>query len=85
MPSLTIERQQYDIIKSVLNIRNPKLLKDLSLFIKENSKQETAKDDTLLTKEEFFTMIDNVVKDVDKGNYTLVSSDEELDAFIDSL
>ncbi|MBQ9253921.1 MAG: hypothetical protein IJ180_04005 [Bacteroidales bacterium] len=85
MPSLTIERQQYDIIKSVLNIRNPKLLKDLSLFIKENSKQETAKDDTLLTKGEFFTMIDNVVKDVNKGNYTLVSSDEELDAFIDSL
>ncbi|MBQ9312403.1 MAG: hypothetical protein IJ213_05080 [Bacteroidales bacterium] len=85
MPSLTIERQQYDIIKSVLNIRDPKLLKDLSLFIKENSKQETAKDDTLLTKEEFFAMIDNVIKDVDNGNYTLVSSDEELDAFIDSL
>ena len=85
MPALTIERQQTDIIKSVLNIRNPEVLKDLRSYIKKKDKQETPKDDTLMTKEEFFAMIDRTVNDVDNGHYTLVSSEEELDAFIDSL
>ncbi|MBO6117569.1 MAG: hypothetical protein J6P44_03395 [Bacteroidales bacterium] len=85
MPALTIERQQTDIIKSVLNIRNPEVLKDLRSYIKKKDKQETPKDDTLMTKEEFFAMIDRRMEEYEKGNYITFDSPEEMEQYFNSL
>ena len=42
-------------------------------------------DDTLMTKEEFFAKIDRAIERVRAGQYTEVSTKEELTAFLDSL
>lgn len=42
-------------------------------------------DDTLMTKEEFFAKIDQAIERVRAGQYTEVSTKEELTAFLDSL
>ena len=42
-------------------------------------------DDTLMTKEEFFAKIDRAIDRVRAGQYTEVSTKEELTAFLDSL
>ena len=42
-------------------------------------------DDTLMSKEEFFAKIDMAIERVRAGQYTEVSTKEELTAFLDSL
>ena len=42
-------------------------------------------DDTLMSKEEFFAKIDRAIERVRAGQYTEVSTKEELTAFVDSL
>lgn len=42
-------------------------------------------DDTLMSKEEFFAKIDRAIERVRAGQYTEVSTKEELTAFLDSL
>ena len=42
-------------------------------------------DDTLMSKEEFFAKIDRAIERVRAGQYTEVSTKEELIAFLDSL
>ncbi|MBQ9312618.1 MAG: hypothetical protein IJ213_06180 [Bacteroidales bacterium] len=85
MATLTIERQQNDIIRSILNIKNPEILKDLRSYIKKKSKEKTVEDDTIMTKEEFFDMIDKTMEDYEQGCYTRVSSKEELHDFLNTL
>lgn len=82
MATLTIERQQNDIIRSILNIKNPEILKDLRSYIKKKSKEKTVEDDTVMTKEEFFDMIDKTVEEVDNGHYYTMLPNENLDEFL---
>ena len=42
-------------------------------------------EDTLMSKEEFFARIDRAIERVRAGQYTEVSTKEELTAFLDSL
>ena len=42
-------------------------------------------DDTLMSKEEFFAQIDRAIERMRAGQYTEVSTKEELTAFLDSL
>ncbi len=43
------------------------------------------KDDSLMTKEEFFAMLDKREQDYKEGKFTRISSREELHSFFDSL
>lgn len=43
------------------------------------------KDDTLMSKEEFFAKIDQALKEAEQGKVTRIRSKEELSAFFDSL
>ncbi len=86
MPSLSIERQQTDIIKSILAINNSKFLSDVKAYISRRKSKENAKvqeiDDTCMTKEEFFAMIDKRMEEYEKGNYVTMLQDESLDDFL---
>ena len=42
-------------------------------------------DDTLMSKEEFFSKIDRALKEAEQGKVTRISSEEELASFFDSL
>ncbi|MEA5128434.1 MAG: prevent-host-death protein [Proteiniphilum sp.] len=43
------------------------------------------KDDTLMSKEEFFAKIDQALKEVEEGRFTRISGKKELQEFLDSL
>lgn len=43
------------------------------------------KDDTLMSKEEFFAKIDKALEEAEQGNVTRINSKEELSTFFDSL
>ncbi|MEA4949118.1 MAG: prevent-host-death protein [Petrimonas sp.] len=42
-------------------------------------------DDTLMSKEEFFAMIDRALEEAEQGKVTRIQSKEELSTFFDSL
>jgi antitoxin (DNA-binding transcriptional repressor) of toxin-antitoxin stability system len=42
-------------------------------------------DDTLMSKEEFFAMVDQSLKDIEEGRFTRISGKEELEEFLDNL
>lgn len=43
------------------------------------------KDDTLMSKEEFFAKIDKALEEAEQGNVTRINSKEELSTFFESL
>lgn len=43
------------------------------------------KDDTLMSKEDFFAKIDKALEEAEQGNVTRINSKEELSTFFDSL
>lgn len=47
--------------------------------------QAKDKDDTLMTKEEFFAKLERAERNIEQGNYTEVRTRRELHAFLDSL
>ncbi|MBP3254501.1 MAG: hypothetical protein J6M30_08350 [Bacteroidales bacterium] len=88
MGSLTIERQRYNIIERVMNISNAALLKKFDNYIKQEEQKiarQNIEDGTCMSEQEFFAMVDGVVQDVNNGNYTLVSTREELKQHLNSL
>ena len=57
MQTLTIERQQNDLIKSILNIKSLDLLKKVASYLRREEKKQIAKeeqDDTCMTKREHY-------------------------------
>ena len=88
MGSLTIERQRYNIIERVMRINNSALLKKFDNYIKSEEEKvvnQHLQGETCMPQDEFFAMVDDVLKDVKEGNYTLVSTKEELKQHLNSL
>ena len=47
--------------------------------------RKVKEDDTLMTKEEFFAKIEESRKQIERGEYTVINTKEELDNFFESL
>lgn len=58
MQAATIESRQNDLIRSILSIRDLDVLNRLQVSVRRAKKKAAEKDDTCMTKEEFFAMID---------------------------
>ncbi|MBO6118156.1 MAG: hypothetical protein J6P44_06410 [Bacteroidales bacterium] len=85
MATMTLERRQNDLIRSILNIKSQDLLKKVSSYIKHEEKKSMATeetDDTCMTKEEFFAMIDKSMEEYEKGHYHTMLPNESLDDFL---
>lgn len=88
MATMTLERRQNDLIRSILNIKSQDLLKKVSSYIKHEEKKSMATeetDDTCMTKEEFFAMIDKSMEEYEKGHYITFHSPEEMHKYFESL
>ncbi|MDR0505649.1 MAG: hypothetical protein LBH32_02365 [Dysgonamonadaceae bacterium] len=59
------------------------LLKEMK--IRFSVKKEKKKDDSLFTKEEYFAMLDESIKQYKEGKYTTVHNKEELKQFLEQL
>lgn len=59
MQAATIESRQNDLIRSILSIRDLDVLNRLQVSVRRAKKKAAEKDDTCMTKEEFFAMIDS--------------------------
>lgn len=58
----------------------------IKAFLKEMKVRfETQKDDTKMSKEEFFQKIDEAKQQIKEGKSTVVRTKEELHSFLDSL
>ena len=78
MDTLIVEYQRENkVIEYIIGIL--KTLKGVKIRIKE--------DETLMSKEEFFAMVDNVLADYESGkdNFTRVTNKKELSHFLNSL
>ncbi|MBR1851107.1 MAG: hypothetical protein IJ789_07010 [Bacteroidales bacterium] len=87
MQTATIESQQNDLIRHILAIRNPEILKKLQASVRRAEKKEAAaeQDDTCMSKEEYFAMIKSRMEDYEKGNYKSMLPGESLDQFLDRI
>ena len=47
--------------------------------------RKVKEDDTLMSKEEFFAKIEEAERQIERGEYTVINSKEELDNFFNSL
>ena len=47
--------------------------------------RKVKEDDTLMSKEEFFAKIEESERQIERGEYTVINSKEELDNFFNSL
>ncbi|MDR0873448.1 MAG: hypothetical protein LBN27_08300 [Prevotellaceae bacterium] len=48
-------------------------------------KKEKAKDDSLMTKEAYFAMLDERIKEADNGKSVIIGSKQELHTFLETL
>lgn len=85
MATMTLERQRNDIIKSIRKTTDTNLLDKIASLLNYkavNEPQVEKKDDTCMTKEEFFAMIDRRMEEYEKGNYHTMLPNETLDDFL---
>ncbi len=62
------------------------LMKKAMLYLRKLARQkQQGKDDALMTKEEFFSMIDHRMEDYEKGEYLSFSSPEEMHRYLEAL
>ncbi len=62
------------------------LMKKAMLYLRKLARQkQQEKDDTSMTKEEFFSMIDHRMEDYEKGEYLSFSSPEEMHRYLEAL
>ena len=62
------------------------LMKKAMLYLRKLARQkQQEKDDSLMTKEEFFSMIDHRMEDYEKGEYLSFSSPEEMHRYLEAL
>ena len=85
MQAATIESRQNDLIRSILSIRDLDVLNRLQVSVRRAKKKAAEKDDTCMTKEEFFAMIDQRMEAYEKGNYITFSSPEEMYRYFENL
>ena len=83
MQAATIESRQNDLIRSILSIRDLDVLSRLQVSVRRAKKKAAEKDDTCMTKEEFFAMIDQRMESYEKGNYISFSSPEEMHQYFE--
>lgn len=87
MNTISVERRQNDLIRSILGIKDIDTLKSLQASVSRAKKKAAAKceDYTCMTKEEFFAMIDQRMEAYEKGNYITFSSPEEMHRYFENL
>jgi len=85
MQAATIESRQNDLIRSILSIRDLDVLNRLQVSVRRAKQKAAEKDDTCMTKEEFFTMIDQRMENYEKGNYISFSSPEEMHRYFERI
>ena len=85
MQAATIESRQNDLIRSILSIRDLDVLNRLQVSVRRAKKKAAEKDDTCMTKEEFFAMIDQRMENYEKGNYISFSSPEEMHRYFERI
>lgn len=62
------------------------LMKKAMLYLRKLARQKQQEnDDSLMTKEEFFSMIDHRMEDYEKGEYLSFSSPEEMHRYLEAL
>ena len=88
MATMTLESRRKDIINSIRKTTDANLLDKIAYLLNYKALEEPLTeetDDTCMTKEEFFAMIDKSMEEYEKGHYTRVSSREELHNYLNSL
>ena len=53
--------------------------------IRFSIKKEKVKDDSFFTKEAYFAMLDERIKNAEQGNYTTIRGKQELQQFLEQL
>ncbi|MBP3253770.1 MAG: hypothetical protein J6M30_04620 [Bacteroidales bacterium] len=85
MATMTLERRRNDIIRSIRKTTDTNLLDKIASLLNYEAVKEPKveeKDDTCMTKEEFFAMIDKSMEEYEKGHYHTMLPNESLDDFL---
>ena len=88
MATMTLERRRNDIIRSIRKTTDTNLLDKIASLLNYDAVKEPKveeKDDTCMTKEEFFAMIDKSMEEYEKGHYITFDSPEEMHKYFEAL
>ena len=81
---MTTVQMNADVYRSLSVIaEDSDLMKKAMLYLRKLARQK--QDDSLMTKEEFFSMIDHRMADYEKGEYLSFSSPEEMHRYLEAL
>lgn len=85
MATMTLESRRKDIINSIRKTTDANLLDKIASLLNYKALEEPLTeetDDTCMTKEEFFAMIDKSMEEYEKGHYHTMLPNESLDDFL---
>ncbi|MBO6118163.1 MAG: hypothetical protein J6P44_06445 [Bacteroidales bacterium] len=88
MATMTLESRRKDIINSIRKTTDANLLDKIASLLNYKALEEPLTeetDDTCMTKEEFFAMIDKSMEEYEKGHYITFHSPEEMHKYFESL
>ena len=83
--TMTTLQMNADVYRSLSIIaEDSDLMKKAMIYLRKLARQKQ-EDDTLRTKEEFFSMIDRRMEEYEKGKYVSFSSPEEMHRYLETL
>ena len=82
---MTTIQMNADVYRSLIFIaEDSDLMKKAMVYLRKLARQKQ-EDDALMTKDEFFSMIDRRMEDYEKGEYLSFSSPEEMHRYLEAL
>ncbi|MBQ8957361.1 MAG: hypothetical protein IJ057_02480 [Bacteroidales bacterium] len=82
---MTTIQMNADVYRSLSIIaEDSDLMKKAMVYLRKLARQKQ-EDDALMTKDEFFSMIDRRMEDYEKGEYLSFSSPEEMHRYLEAL
>ena len=82
---MTTVQMNADVYRSLSIIAEDSDLMRRAMNYLRKLAREKRKDDSLMTKDEFFTMIDRRMEDYDKGEFVSFASPNDMHRYFDSL
>lgn len=82
---MTTVQMNADVYRSLSIIaEDSDLMKKAMIYLRKLARQKQ-EDEALMTKDEFFSMIDKRMEDYEKGEYVSFSSPEEMHKYLEAL
>lgn len=82
---MTTVQMNADVYRSLSVIAEDSDLMRRAMYYLRKLAREKRQDDSLMTKDEFFAMVDKRMEDYDKGEFVSFASSDEMHRYFDSL